>query len=248
MNLMKCLKKCSPVILSVAGAVGVAVTAVLAVKATPKAMELTEDTDGGTEKVKAAWKCYIPAAAVGAASIVCILSANVLTRRHDAAITSAYIMLGQSYKDYRSKVKERYGEKAHRDILKAIHAEHCENVSLQAEAMCANTSLDMPNDERDMLFYDFFSKRYFTSTLPKVLQAEYHLNRNFVLRGYSPLHEWYEFLGLEPIEGDSEIGWSAYNGDMMWIDFNHTRSKMDDGLECCIIDTIFEPDTVLDYI
>ena len=87
------LKKASPTILTCIGAAGVVATAVLAVKATPKADSLIKadsrrNHDGDPyaatklEAVKSCWKCYIPAAATGVATIICIFGmAKMLTRR-----------------------------------------------------------------------------------------------------------------------------------------------------------------------
>ena len=65
------LKRNIPVILSVLSVVGLAATTVLAIKATPKAMELIKDekTAKGDdlttlETIKAAWKPYVPTAIV----------------------------------------------------------------------------------------------------------------------------------------------------------------------------------------
>lgn len=74
------LKKYSPVALSCVASVGVIVTVVTAVKATPKAVELVKadsrkNHDGDPyaytrkEAFMSAWKCYIPTAAFGLSTI-----------------------------------------------------------------------------------------------------------------------------------------------------------------------------------
>lgn len=111
----RALQKASPTILTCVGAVGVVATAVLAVKATPKAIEMVradsrKNHDGDpyaatkAEMVKSCWKCYIPAAATGAATIVCIFGANVLNRKQQAALSSAYALVSRSYTDYKRKI------------------------------------------------------------------------------------------------------------------------------------------------
>lgn len=54
-----------------------------------------------TEAIAAAWKCYIPAVAIGASTIACIMGANALNRRQQAALTSAYALVQSSYKEYK---------------------------------------------------------------------------------------------------------------------------------------------------
>ena len=90
-------------------------------------------------------------------------------------------------------------------------------------------------------FYDAFSQRHFESTISKVIQAEYHLNRNFMFNGVISLNDFYEFLGLEKIKIGDDLGWSNCNGDIYWIDFNHHRIDLDDGMEIFVIDMVFEP-------
>ena len=105
------LKKASPTILTCIGAAGVVATAVLAVKATPKADSLIKadsrrNHDGDPyaatklEAVKSCWKCYIPAAATGVATIICIFGANTLNKKQQASLASAYALVNRSYSDY----------------------------------------------------------------------------------------------------------------------------------------------------
>jgi len=253
------LKQSSPAILTCLGAIGVVTTSVLAVKATPKACQLLENEkyersyktyeDGQyyqdlmpLEVVQLTWKCYIPAALVGLSTIACIFGANVLNKRNQASLVSAYAMLSESYKQYREAAKSLYGEDADSKII----AEVAKKKYISTYG-CYIYDPDSASEE--LLFYDSFSQRYFTSTMSSVLNAQYHVNRNFALRGWSDLNELYDFLGLEEHSGGDVIGWSAdemiEGGLTPWIDFENRLVEMDDGLECYIISTLFEP-TVLD--
>lgn len=248
------LRKASPTILSGLGAAGVIVTSVLAVRATPKALrKIRADSktnhDGDPEAyskleaVKSAWVCYIPAAISGTATIFCIFGANVLSKRQQAALTSAYALLNDSYNNYKDKLKELYGEEAHQKIVDAIAAEKAKDVYITSTGLVRNSSLDFdehdPNDER--LFYDAYSNRYFENSINRVIQAEYHLNRDFVISGYLPANHFYQLLGLEPLEGGDTVGWSIDTG-IYWIDFNHSKVTLDDGLEVLVIDMDWVPD------
>ena len=195
------------------------------------------------EAVKSAWVCYIPAAISGTATIFCIFGANVLSKRQQAALTSAYALLNDSYNNYKDKLKELYGEEAHQKIVDAIAAEKAKDVYITSTGLVRNSSLDFdehdPNDER--LFYDAYSNRYFESSINRVIQAEYHLNRDFVISGYLPANHFYQLLGLEPLEGGDTVGWSIDTG-IYWIDFNHSKVTLDDGLEVLVIDMDWVPD------
>lgn len=225
-----CIRKYSPVALSCVASAGVVVTAIAAAKATPRAVALVyadsrKKHDGDPyaytkkEAFIAAWKCYIPAVAFGASTIACIMGANALNRRQQAALTSAYALVQSSYKEYK-------------------------DISISANGGWYDSSLDFGEGmepEVSRTFYDSFSQRYFESTIEKVIQAEYHLNRNFMFAGVIPLNDFYEFLGLEKTELGDAVGWSSCNGDIYWIDFNHHRLTLDDGMEIYVIDMVFEP-------
>ena len=237
------LKRESPTILTCVGAVGVVATAVTTAKATTKASKLLESAEEvkgeeltTLEKVNIAGPVYIPAVLFGAATISCIFGANILNKRQQAAMASAYALLDRSYKEYKSKVNELYGEDANKLIGEEIAKDKYEETDIQ-----------VTNGKQ--LFYDDYSKRYFESTMDDVLRAEYELNRTMVMRGGVYLDEWYESLDLEPLEGTSTFGWSeGMCYDMYWqswLDFSHTTKIMDDGRECNIIYMLCEP--VIDF-
>ena len=86
-------KKHSSDILSGLAILGLGVTTVLAVKETPKALDaikLAEDEKGveltKMEKVKVAYKYYIPATVSGISTATCILGANVLNKKNKDCI------------------------------------------------------------------------------------------------------------------------------------------------------------------
>ena len=73
--------------------------------------------------------------------------------------------------------------------------------------------------------------------------AEYHLNRNYILRGFARLNEFYKFLGLETTDYGDTVGWDVCS-EIYWIDFNHRKTIIGDdhdGFECCIIEMPYYP-------
>ena len=90
------LRRNSSTILTCIGAVGVVATAVMAVKATPKALERIEHAkeEKGEdltvlETINVAGPVYIPAAVTGVATIACIFASNTLNKHQQAMLTSA---------------------------------------------------------------------------------------------------------------------------------------------------------------
>lgn len=255
MNLKAFLKRNGSTLLTCVASVGMIATCVLVAKETPKAVILLEDAENEKEEpltkketLILATPVYIPAIAMGAVTLACMFGSNVLGRRQQTALASACILMSENYQRYKSKVKEMYGEDAHRKILDELAIEKSKDVCVSTPGMVACSSLDFgDHDPKDVrLFYDAFSNRYFESTVEKVLQAEYHLNRNFMFGGVISLNEFYDFLGIKRSALGDAVGWSSMNGDICWIDFNHHKVTLDDGLECYVIDMVFEPDE--DYL
>lgn len=93
-------KRNASTILTCAGGAGVVATSVMAVKATPKVLRILdqakeEKNDKLTkfEIVKMAGPVYIPTFLVGAGTLACIFGANILNKRQQAALISAYALL-----------------------------------------------------------------------------------------------------------------------------------------------------------
>lgn len=257
MNLQKAIHKSirslkyhSPTILSCLAVVGLVGTAVLTAKSAQKAMKLiekAEDNKGDEltilETVVAATPAYIPSIAVGAATIACVLGANVLSRKQQASIISAYALLDKSYKSYRKAANTVYGD----DADSKIKTEMAKETYVSADGVAVYIP-DLDADSEEVLFYDTYGKRYFTSTMASVINAQYHINRNLTLRGDVSLNEFYKFLGLDPIESGNEVGWlldDLMESGIMWLDFDNRYVKLDDGLECCIISTLWGEPTLM---
>ena len=241
------LRRSSPTILTALGIVGVVGTAVMAVRATPKALKLIKakkdelETDKLTpmELVQTTWRCYIPSALIGVGTITCIVGIGVMDKRNQAALTSAYTMLNESYKQYRQAAKKVYGE----DADNKIHTEMAKDAKVASSDWGYQVyNMDMDPASEQLLFYDLTSKKYFTTTMAAVLNAQYHVNRNLSLRGDCSLNEYLSFLGVDGVDKGDEVGWDiSYMVEELesyWLDFNNYKTILEDGLECIIIDTM----------
>jgi len=243
------MKKATPTVLSVVAIIGVAITAATTANATVKATKILAERNEPmtkTEVVKATWKCYIPPAIAAITTSACILSSAVLNAKQQASLAGAYTLIDSQFKEYKKKVKEIYGIEAHNKVLESIHAEKAKNPDLYVPSVwdTTYTTLDFGKGneaEVEHLFYDELSERYFTSTLDKVLQAEYHLNRNMTLGMDITLNTWFTYLGLEKQPGGDDIGWSI-NDNYQWLDFDHYITTIDDNLECYVIEVVDRPD------
>lgn len=249
--------KFSPLVLSIFAAVGVGITAVMAVKAKPKADEAIEEAKKAkkekgegeltpVEKVAAAGKYYVPAVVTGTGTVLCIFGANHLNKRQQATLAAAYPLLKKSYDEYKDTVKEVLGIDAHNKVVDAINKEKCESPHLEAPCTFYSATLDvqgMDEPEITRTFYDEISHRYFEATLHDVDQAIYHLNRNHILGKNPTENEWAAFLGMEDTPtGDNYCWVQDWENEIYWIDFEYQFARLDDGMEViyikCLSDTI----------
>ena len=236
----KFLNRNGSTILTCLGGVGLIATSVMTAKATPKAMLLLEEAkeEKGEELtkfeiVKAAAPSYIPAVLTGAATMACIFGANALNKRHQASLVSAYALIDNSYKEYKKKVGELYGENADEKVIEEI-----------AKDKFDENPIVISGDKQ--LYYEEFSGRYFEASPEAVIAAEYEMNRRLAVEyGGLYLNEWFDALGLELTDYGEHLGWSySYLQEVYWqnwIDFEHHAVTLDDGLECVIITMQMEP-------
>lgn len=246
-------------VFSAVAAAGVVATFIFTVKGTRKAdkriNKLKEETEEPTkiELIKAVAPTYTPAVIFGLLTILCIFESQYLNKKQQAAIASAYILANQNHKKYQDKLKELYGEEAHNRIIDELAVEKSKQPELYADGLITRySSKDIYDSDDTRLFYDAYSNRYFESTIGAVLDAEYHLNRNYVLRGLVTLNEFYDFLGIENVENGDILGWDCC-GDMegiWWLDFGHRVTdigkNIGDRLDCIIIDVAYEPHPIDD--
>lgn len=219
----KALHKNAPTILSFLACAGVVGTAVTSAKGHQKAMEKLEEStplplETKTEKVVRVVKVTVPhyilPAVVGGCTIALILGSNALNKKQQAALYGAIVALDRSYRTYREKVNEVLGSDADAAIKKEI-----------AKDIVKSDDIPKPNSKDEVLFYEENSDQFFWSTMEDVQMAEYHFNRNFVLRGEASLNELLAFFGAKPCEFGDVLGWDQYEGeityDYRWVDFYH---------------------------
>ena len=238
------LRKNGSTILTCAGALGVIITSVSAVKATPKAMRVLEEAEkekgeGLTrlEKIKTAGPAYIPSIVIGASTISCIFGANVINKRHQAALVTLYSLLDSTYKEYRAKVKETLGEDTDKRIITAIAKDRYDKQE--------HTEL-LEGKQR---FMDFYSVHFFDSTMDELEGAVRAVNDILNTRGYVFLGDWHNALGVPCGEGDWEMGWSKttlYQYGYEHLVFDLERVVREDGDECHIITSPVDP--ALDFM
>lgn len=267
------LSEKSPTILCCVAAAGVISSIIFSVKATPKAMKkiekmkepvtvyydnepVTITPPEPTKKaiIKAVWKDYIPAALIGVGTIACIFGANVLNKKKQAMLTSAYAALSSQYLGYSNEVKRLFGNEAHEEVMNNIVIKDTKNPDIITPTLIGLAPNDFNQiEEEEILIYlpflhqDSCKKQMYKSTPIKVLNAEIAVMRNYAIGGTVTINDFCYFLGIDPIQYGDDLGWEIGSG-MYCVDFEHIRNTTDDDtLEYWIINPVYWPEPFEKY-
>ena len=252
-NAQAAVSRHSPEILTGIGIAGMITTTVLAVRATPKALELLQDAEiekideqvkAGVEPdelknltpvevVKVAWKPYVPAAVTCVASAACLIGASSVSLRRNAALATAYKLSETALSEYKEKVVEHIGEKKEHTIREKVAKKQVEeNPVSKNEVIVTGTG--------DTRFFDPMSGRHFYSTVEKIKKAENDLNKRMLhdICGYASLNEFYDEILLPRTDVGDYIGWCTDN----LIDIGVSAQVDDDGQPSIVLDYIARPE------
>lgn len=231
--------KHSPEILTGIGIAGMIATSVMAVRATPKALRLIEDKKAETkeekltpiETVKTTWICYLPAVITGGVSIACLIGANSVNARRNAALATAYTLSESALKEYRGKVIETIGEKKEQSVRDAIAKDKLEQNPVTNREIIIT-------EKGDTLCFDAVSGRYFKSDIEKLKKAVNELNRRMRDEMYISLNEFYYEIGLNSISIGDDLGWNIEYG---YIEPSFSSQLAEDGTPCLVVGYHVEP-------
>ena len=211
------LSKHSPEILIGLGITGMITTTVLAVKATPKALQLIDyrkeelDVEKLTpiETVKTTWKCYIPAAVSGVVATACIIGSNSVNARRNAALAAAYKLSESAFSEYRDSVIESFGEKKEKTVRDKMSAKQLE------EHPVSQTEIIVTGKGQTLCF-DPLSHRYFYSSVDKINRAINKLNHEINTSPFCndgvTLNDFYDEIGIPGTTTGDGLGWTLRTG------------------------------------
>ena len=242
------LKKHSPEILVVGGIVGGVTSAVMACKATTKLSGILEESKeqidtihdfvedhGFTEEyteqdskkdlalvyaqtgIKVA-KLYGPAVMVGALSIASILGSTKILKKRNVSLAAAYKTLDSTFKDYRNRVVERFGERIDKELRYNIKAKEIEMkaVDENGNEKVVKETVDV-TDEYDLSQYSDYAKFFDCGNPNWEKDSEYNLmflkqqqryaNDLLQSKGYLFLNDVYDMLGIPRTKAGQVVGW-----------------------------------------
>jgi hypothetical protein len=222
------MSKHSPEILTGLGIAGMVTTTVLAVKATPKALNLierkkedleltTDDKLTVVETVKAAWKPYIPAAVTGTLSVSCLIGASSVNMRRNAALAAAYHLSETALTEYKEQVIETIGKGKEKKVRDNVD-------KARVEKNPPNDNNIILTGDGDTLCFDYHSGQYFKTSIDKLRKVENELNSRLLREDYISLNDFYDEIGLPFTQIGSDLGWHVEKG-LIEFSFGSTLYK-----------------------
>lgn len=247
-NSKNVVQKHSPEILAGVGVVGVVASTVMACKSTMKLNDILEESKETRDKIREVEsnpryekqyshedakkdltinytqtglkiaKLYAPAVILGSASLGCLLASNDILRKRNAALSAAYMTVDKSFKEYRQRVVDRFGEEVEKEIRYNIKAEEVTSTVVAEDG--SETTVTETVKTMDPNLYSDYAK-FFDEASP-YWQKDPEYNFMFLksqqqyatdllrARGRLFLNEVYDMLGIEKTKAGQIVGW-VYN-------------------------------------
>lgn len=166
-------------------------------------------------------KLYAPSIALGVLSITSILASNNILRKRNVALAAAYATVDKSFKEYRNRVIERFGETVDRELKYNIKAKKIEEVvkdegTGKEKKVKKTVEIGDPNTYSDYArFFDDGCKGWEKDSeynLMFLRAQQQYANDLLRSRGHLFLNEVYDMLGIPRTKAGQVVGW-VYNKD-----------------------------------
>lgn len=181
-------------------------------------------------------KLYGPSLAVGILSITSILVGHNILRKRNLALAAAYTTVSNSFKAYRDRVADRFGDDVEYQLRHGIKAEEVEETVVDEDGneKTVKKTIDVidPNKVSD------FARIFDDGNIGWEKDAEHNLaflkmQQNYAndilkTRGYLFLNEVYEMLGFNKTKAGQVVGWIFDESDPKcdnFVDFGIYRGE-----------------------
>lgn len=165
-------------------------------------------------------KLYGPSLAVGALSLISILTSHKMLRARNLALATAYTAATKAFKDYRGRVVDRFGKELDRELRYNIKAKEIEEVVVNEDG--TETTVTTTVNVADPNAFSIYSIAFCEGNngwtkdpeLNKVflLQTQNYANDKLKSRGWMTLNEVYDMLGAPRTKNGGLAGW-VYTDD-----------------------------------
>ena len=164
-------------------------------------------------------KLYAPAVLLGTASVASILASHNIMKKRNVALAAAYAAVDKSFKDYRGRVLERFGEQVEKELRYNIKAQEIEETVTDGKGKekTVKKTADVAEAGWDPSKYSPYAKIFDESHPDWRKDAEqnrYYLQAlqaqatdKLRSQGHLFLNEVYDMLGFKRTKAGSAVGW-----------------------------------------
>lgn len=161
-------------------------------------------------------KLYAPSVALGALSLACIVKSNNILHKRNVALAAAYATVDRGFKEYRSRVVDRFGSAVDKELRYNIKAKEFDTVNIDEETGEEKIVKEVV-DVVDPNLYSEFARHYDDGCTGWCKDPEANLtflklqqsfaNDKLKERGYLFLNEVYAMLGIPKSKAGQVVGW-----------------------------------------
>lgn len=221
MNKKDWIKSNLPTILTILSSVGTVATAGLGIRAGMKIGDYIDDTiriEHEKPDKKEIVKLCIPVAISSVVSVGCGIGADIMNRQQKSDLLAMCALIGSSYSGYRSEVVRRYGPEVDKEIVDTVCG------SPEICCMCPDIPdkkvhwiIDMCMDDLPKYELDAYER--------DIINAERHLNRNYMMTMAQSVADFLDFLGfkVDDFANECVFGWAIGDSEIYYLDFYHTK-------------------------
>lgn len=174
-------------------------------------------------------KAYAPAVILGVLSITAILTSSNIMRKRNLALAAAYTAADKGFKEYRNRVKERFGNELEKEILFNLKEKEVEEVVTNEDGSEQTIKKTVTVSDADPTAPSIYA-RFFDDGCPDwEKDSEFNLmflkrqqdyaNELLRCRGHVFLNEVYDMLGIPRTHAGQQVGWMEDGNGDGYIDF-----------------------------
>lgn len=160
-------------------------------------------------------KLYAPAVFVEAISLGCILKSHNIVRKRNMVLAAAYATVDKSFKEYRGRVIERFGQELDKELKYNIKSKEVEEIVVDEngnEQVVKKTVkvVGSPLYSEYSFFFDETCAGWTKNAEANktfLIQVQNWANEKLQTRGHLFLNEVLDMLGADRTQAGNEVGW-----------------------------------------
>jgi hypothetical protein len=167
------------------------------------------------ERIQDNWPNYLIPTSIGIATVVCLVSTNVLNTKRQATLMAAYALGERTWSKYKDKVAELMGEEAESTVRSEV-----------IKDMATSTSTGtIIHGDGDTVYLDSYTGQLFRSDEATILKAQEQTCEKAEEDGFVKLNYFFDRVGANMSDLGENVGWS----DGFLPDITFTEVFFEDG-------------------